>query len=66
MMPKYPEIHVDLSEQDGNGFFIIGRVSKALRCAAIDRDEIKKFQDQAMSGDYNHLLRTVMDWVSVS
>ena len=66
MDPKYPEIEVQLSGEDGNAFFIIGRVSKALRRADVPDEEIEEFRDQAMSGDYDNVLRTCMEWVSVS
>jgi hypothetical protein len=63
---KYPDVHVQLSGEDGNAFGVIGRVQRALRTAGVPKDEIKEFQMQAMSGDYDDLLRTVMEWVEVS
>lgn len=62
--PKYPEIEVELT--DGNAFAILGVVTRALRRAKVVEEERKKFMDEAMSGDYNHLLQTVMKWVNVS
>lgn len=61
-MPRYPEVRVELVGQDGNAFAILGRVSKALRREGIDP---KPFMDEATSGDYDHLLQTCMNWVSV-
>jgi hypothetical protein len=66
MDPKYPDIEVPLTGQDGNGFFIIGRVGMALRKAGVDQAEVTEFRKEAMSGDYDHLLQTCMRWVSVS
>jgi hypothetical protein len=63
---KYPDIEVDLSNSDGNAFAIIGTVRKALRRAGITDDKIKEFSDDAMSGDYDHLLQTCMKWVTVN
>ena len=60
---KYPDIQVRLVGEDGNAFAILGRVSKALKRAGVDRSDIDKFKAEAMSGDYNHLLRTCMAWV---
>jgi hypothetical protein len=60
---KYPEVNVRMVGEDGNAFAILGRVTKALRKAGIDADEIKEFQKQATAGDYGNLLRTVMEWV---
>ncbi len=65
MTVTYPDITVELEGQDGNGFTIVGRVSKALRRHGVDSDEIKRFRTEATSGDYDHLLQTVMEWVEV-
>ncbi len=62
---RYPEVEVGLSEEDGNGFMIIGRVSTALVRAGVDLEERDEFRKEAMSGDYDHLLQTVMAWVEV-
>lgn len=63
--PKFPEVEVQLTGQDGNGAFIIGTVSKALRRAG-HGDQVSAFTAEAMDGDYNALLRTCMAWVTVS
>jgi len=60
---KYPHVHVKLVGQDGNAFFIIGRVSAALRKAGVPEDVRKQFSAEAKSGDYNNLLATCMKWV---
>jgi hypothetical protein len=65
-MTKYPEIEVQLTGQDGNAFAIMGAVQKALRKAEVSKEEIDEYLKESMSGDYNHLLRTAMAWVSVS
>jgi len=62
---KYPDIEVQTG-QDGNAFGIIGSVAKALRRAGVDAAEIDEFTDQAMSGDYDNVLRTALEWVTVS
>lgn len=63
--PKYPEITVKLIGQDGNAFSILGQVQKAMKAADLEKIEMDEFLEEAMSGDYNHLLRTVMEWVVV-
>jgi len=63
-MPKYPDIEVQLSGEDGNVFFIIGRVRKAMRRAGIPAAEIEVFTDEAKSGDYDNALQTCMKWVT--
>jgi hypothetical protein len=62
---KHPEIEVELTGYDGNAAMIIGRVSRALRRAG-HREEAGKFVEEAMSGDYDNVLRTAMRWVTVS
>lgn len=64
--PKYPEVKVKLTGEDGNAFSIIGRVARELRRDGVSADEITKFRDEAMSGDYDNVLRTAMRWVEVS
>ena len=64
MTIKYPNVHVALEGEDGNAFFIIGRVRRAMRQAGIAVSELDAYREQAMAGDYDHLLRTTMEWVS--
>jgi len=66
LSPKFPEVHVQLVGQDGNAFAIIGRISGAMCRAGIDKADIDAFQADAISGDYNHLLRVAMCTVSTS
>lgn len=61
--PKYPNVKVELVGQDGNAFFIIGRVRGALKSARVPSAEIDEFVNDAMSGDYDHVLQTCMKWV---
>ena len=60
--PKYPDVHVNLVGEDGNAFFILARVTKALRCAGYG-DVCEQYRKEATSGDYDNLLRVTMDWV---
>ena len=66
MDTKYPDIHVQLSGQDGNAFNLMGIVNRALRKADVPQKEIDQFQAEATAGDYDALLRTCMKWVDVS
>lgn len=65
MTPKYPEIEVQLSGEDGNAMMIIGRVSGAMRRGGASKDDISAFTDDAMSGDYDNVIRAAMRAVSV-
>jgi hypothetical protein len=64
--PRYPKVEVQLSGEDGNAFFIIGRTTKALRQGGATAEDIAEYQEDAMSGDYDHVLQTTMSWVNVS
>lgn len=66
MEPLYPDIEVQLVGLDGNAFSIMGRVTKALADAGVEKAERTKFQEECMAGDYDHLLQTCIKWVSVS
>jgi hypothetical protein len=55
---------VKLIGRDGNAFFILGTVRKALMKEGMGQ-EAKEFMEKATSGDYNNLLRVVMDYVDV-
>ena len=63
--PKYPEIEVQLTGQDGNAFFILGRIQSAMKRAKISKEEIDSFMSEAMSGDYDNLLQTCCRWITV-
>jgi len=64
--PRFPKARVQLSGRDGNSFSIIARVQAALKKAGATEAEIKEFCDDAMSGDYDHVLQTCMAWADVS
>jgi Domain of unknown function (DUF4314) len=61
--PRYPEVQVQLSGEDGNAFAILGRTTAALRAAGVPSEEIDAYFAEATSGDYDHLLQTTMAWV---
>jgi hypothetical protein len=63
--PKFPEVTVQLTGEDGNAFAIMGAVTKAMRRAGIDAAEIEAYRTESMSGDYDHLLQTAMATVNV-
>lgn len=65
MEPKYPEIVVQLTGNDGNAFAIISNVRRELRRGGVSHNEILEFQREAMSGDYDNVLQTCIRWVTV-
>ena len=62
---KYPDIAVQLTGVDGNAFSLMGTVADALRKGGVSKYERDEFFNEAMSGDYNHLLATCSRWVTV-
>lgn len=54
-----------LTGTDGNAFAILGAAAKAMRSAGIEPNEIHRMQAEATSGDYDHLLATVMQYCEV-
>lgn len=52
---------LQLVGMDGNAFSILGRARQAWRRAGNDMDEWTKIHAEATSGDYNHLLQTMME-----
>ena len=50
--------------EDGNAFSILGRARHALLLAGRG-DEWATFEAEATSGNYDHLLVTVMNWFDV-
>lgn len=62
---KYPEVSVELVGQDGNAFNVLAIVNRGLKSHGVCKEERDQFMAEAMSGDYDHLLRTCMAWVTV-
>lgn len=63
-MSKYT-VEVDLTTIDGNAFAIMGAVQRKLKQAGASKEELDQYLAESMSGDYDHLIRTAMNWVVV-
>lgn len=63
--PRHPEVEVQLIGGDGNAFSVMGSVAGAMKRAGLSKDVVEDYMAEAMSGDYDHLLRTTMQWVTV-
>ncbi len=61
--PKYPDIEVQLIGEDGNALSIVGKVQTALKKGGAE--DHKEFWKEALSGNYDNVLFTVMKWVTV-
>lgn len=64
--PKFPHIKVQLIGEDGNALVIIGKVMQSLRRNGVEQERIDEFREQATSGDYENVLTTCSDWVTVN
>jgi hypothetical protein len=65
MAAKYPKVAVKLVGKDANALSIVGKVATAMDGVGVPQSEIDAFMHAAMAHDYDHLLRTVMNWVVV-
>jgi hypothetical protein len=64
--PKYPDVRVKITGQDGNVFNLIGLCSRAARKAGVPGDEVEAFQAEVMqAGSYNAALRVMAAWFDV-
>lgn len=64
-MTKFPNVTVQLTGNDGNAFFIMGAVTRTMRRSGCTKEDIDKYREDAMSGDYDNLLRITMETVNV-
>ena len=53
-------ITLDLSSLDGNAFVIMGAFKRQSRREGWQDEETKAVLDECMTGDYDHLLQTIM------
>lgn len=60
-----PRVTVKLLGTDGNVFSILGNVTKAMKDAGWEKDEISEYREKAISGDYNHVLSITMEYCDV-
>jgi hypothetical protein len=62
---KYPNITVELVGRDGNVFAILGACNRAMSRAGLTPVQREEFITEATAGDYDHVLRTVMNYFNV-
>ncbi len=58
------DVEVTLVGENGNAFNIMGITTKALKRAG-HGDLVEEYRKEAMSGDYDNLLRVTMEYVEV-
>lgn len=57
------KVEMKLVGMDGNAFAIMGRFQKAAKKAGWNKEEIDNVLKEARSGDYDHLLQTIIEHV---
>lgn len=62
---KFPHVVVKDFGRDGNAFALMGQVTSAMKAAKVPKADIDAFRNDAMSGDYDHLLRTCGTYVTL-
>jgi len=55
-----------LTGADGNAFMLLGLASRAMKKAGWSEEKRNVVMDEAKSGNYNHLLQTLMKYFDVS
>jgi len=56
------KVDLDLLGLDGNAFMLIGAWRKQARQERWTSEEIEQVTDEAESGDYDHVLQTLMKY----
>jgi hypothetical protein len=59
-MTVLKQVTLNLEDLDGNAFMLIGAFRRQAKKEKWTEDEIKKVTDECMSGDYDHLLQTLI------
>lgn len=55
-------VQFDIANCDGNAFALIGGWKRAARREGWSEDDIEAVIVEAMSGDYDHLVQTIMGY----
>ena len=66
-MPKTEAVFLmpDLKGPDGNAFALLARASNSLKDSGYGKETRDEFRTEATSGNYEHLLETIMTWFIV-
>lgn len=55
------KLNLNLIGQDGNAYALLAHFKRQAKRAGWTEEEIKAKRDEATSGDYDHLLSTLID-----
>lgn len=61
-MEHAEKVQFDIANSDGNAFALIGGWKRAARREGWSEDEIETVIADAMSGDYDHLVQTIIGY----
>jgi len=57
--------NLELTGSDGNAFAILGKAQRVAKKAGWEKEKIDAVLKEATSGDYDHLLQTMMKYFEV-
>jgi len=66
MTKKHKKVKLNLVGLDGNAFVLMGKFQQQARREGWTPDEIKVVLDKCMLGDYDHLLRTLIEYCDMN
>lgn len=61
-MEHAEKVQFDIANSNGNAFALIGGWKRAARREGWSEDDIEAVLVEAMSGDYDHLVQTIMGY----
>ena len=61
-----PTIKIYLEGEAGNAYVIMGKTCNALFNEGADEEYLNKYRDEAMSGDYENLLKITSQYVNLN
>lgn len=62
----HKKVNMTLVGLDGNAFVLLGTFKSKARRQGWTEEETTKVLDEAMSGDYDHLLQTLMEYTTTA
>lgn len=64
-MERKTKLKVKLIGEDGNVYYLLGKAQQVLKRAGYDKDFINEFIKEATSGDYNHAIATIDNYMEI-
>ena len=63
---KVAKPSVQVTAEDGNGFNLMNKVSRALKEAGCSKEHIANYMEDSMAGDYANLIRVAYKYANIS